>query len=156
MPAMTSDKQHYVKSPAGPGLRLGVGCSVAGHPAGRPRPKSLSSRTRRRGAICAGAGRGAMIAVYITSRVQGQRWSLSDEDEVEVWRAPGSALVFVLSGAVMRALVQHHLESLAPAPELGSVYASRVGNGRAARAGSHPVARERREARRRKRRSRRR
>jgi hypothetical protein len=54
-----------------------------------------------------------MLSVYITARAESRRWVLSDDDEVEVWNADGSRLVFVIAGAAMRALVQHHLDGLA-------------------------------------------
>ncbi|PYM81760.1 MAG: hypothetical protein DME13_19185 [Candidatus Rokuibacteriota bacterium] len=55
----------------------------------------------------------AMLSLYITSRAEGRRWALRDDDAVDVWNADGSRLVFVIAGAVMRALVQHHLDGLA-------------------------------------------
>jgi hypothetical protein len=54
-----------------------------------------------------------MLSLYITSRAEGRRWALRDDDEVEVWNADGSRLVFVIAGAVIRALVQDHLDGLA-------------------------------------------
>ena len=54
-----------------------------------------------------------MLSLYITLRAEGRRWALSDDDEVEVWDADGSRLVFVIAGAAMRALVQHHLDGFA-------------------------------------------
>jgi hypothetical protein len=62
-----------------------------------------------------------MLSLYITSRAEGLRWALRDDDEVAVWNADGSRLVFVIAGAVVRALVQHHLDGLAAAaPSPGS------------------------------------
>lgn len=54
-----------------------------------------------------------MLSLYVSCKSQGVRWPLHDEDEVEVWAASGSALVFVISGAVMGALVQQYLDALA-------------------------------------------
>src|SRR5947208_11203465 len=59
----------------------------------------------------------AMLSHYITSRAEGRRWALRDDDALEVCNADGSQLVFVIAGAVG---VRRGRRAEAAAPSPGS------------------------------------